>query len=206
MPTLVPVPWQPQYKATPDTLALLVKASQLAGHNIQLTDGWRSYAQQKGYWDARVAYLNGTGPYAPVASNPDTGQRNHMRGAAFDIANQADRAYMLRAGFTPDSVEWWHFNNPNWGNMPIIQTDTSITSTTVTTIESETDMGFSIVKDAKSDTLFACSLETGNRVRIASPYHVDLLHRYRKNDGNDPMLIAELDIVHAYLASINHAG
>lgn len=202
MSNLIPVPYQPEYSGTPDTVALLLKACQLAGHNIPLVDGWRSYAQQAYYYDQ---YLNHGGP---TASNPDTGQRNHMRGAAWDIANPpADRQYMLAAGFTPDAVEDWHFNNPNWANMPIIPVNTTVASIAATpVIEREEDMGFSLVKDAKSATIFCCSLSTGNRVGVQSPYHVQLLQRYRKNNADDPMLVIELDIVHTYLSAINHAG
>lgn len=111
---LVQVPYAPGVWCTPDTLDRLADACRRAGHNIPLSEGWRSYAQQAYYYDQ---YLHHGGP---PASNPDTGQRNHMRGAAFDIVNKADRAAMLAAGFTPDADEWWHFNNPNWPNMPII--------------------------------------------------------------------------------------
>jgi hypothetical protein len=120
--TLYPIPWNPTLFLTRDTLDLLGRASELAGHNIECSEAWRDYLAQKGYWDARVAYLNGTGPYAPPASNPDdpNGQNNHRRAAAVDIVNPADRGFMLAAGFTPDPDEWWHFNNPNWRRMPIV--------------------------------------------------------------------------------------
>lgn len=124
MTTLYPIPWssEPVLYLTRDTLDLLGRASELAGHDIPCSEGWRTHAQQKGFWDARQAYLNGTGPYAPPASNPDdpNGQNNHRRAAAVDIVNRADRGFMLAAGFTPDPDEWWHFNNPNWRRMPIV--------------------------------------------------------------------------------------
>jgi hypothetical protein len=124
--SLVPVPWQPWYFLTPDTLARLQVANGYAGHEITLVDAWRSWVLQNGFWVARQNYLYHGGPYAPPASNPDTGQRNHMRGGAVDIAypTPENRAAMLRAGFTPDPDEPWHFNNPNWPNMPIIPTNT----------------------------------------------------------------------------------
>jgi hypothetical protein len=124
MAVLVPIPWQPQYVLTPDTLTMLQLASAHAGHNIQVDDAWRSYAQQKYYYDGYINHQPGFN----VASNPDTGQRNHMRGAAVDITDQADRGAMLTVGFTPDPVEWWHFNNPRWASMPIIPTNTDTTS------------------------------------------------------------------------------
>lgn len=124
MASLVQVPYAPGVWCTPDTLTRLADACRRAGHNIPLSEGWRSYAQQAYYYDQ---YLHHGGP---PASNPDTGQRNHMRGAAFDIQNKADRAAMLAAGFTPDADEWWHFNNPNWPNMPIIPVNLWIGSST----------------------------------------------------------------------------
>lgn len=133
MSDLVPIPWQPSYVLTPDTLTMLQLASAHAGHNILVSDAWRSYDEQKGYWDAYQRYLRG-GPYAAIASNPDTGQRNHMRGAAVDIQNRADRDAMLAVGFTPDSDEWWHFNNPRWASMPIIKTYTATASSAASPI------------------------------------------------------------------------
>lgn len=123
MSNLISVPYQPGYKATPATVARLQTACNIAGHNIPIDDAWRSYVEQSYYWDQ---YINHDGN---PASNPDTGQRNHMRGAAFDIVNRSDRNAMLQAGFTPDSDEWWHFNDPNWQNMPIILTDDSNNNT-----------------------------------------------------------------------------
>jgi hypothetical protein len=136
MAGLVPIPWQPQYFVTPDTLALLVKASGIAGHNIQVVDAWREYAQQKYLYNGWINHLPGFN----LASNPDdpNAQNNHLRAAAVDILNRGDRAAMLAAGFTPDSVEWWHFNNPNWRNMPIIKTNTSVASTGGTPIDNST--------------------------------------------------------------------
>jgi hypothetical protein len=61
---------------------------------------------------------------------------------------------------------------------------------------------YSFVKDAKSATVFACSLTNGKRVGIGSPYHLALLKRFRDNEGGDPMLVAELDIVKSYLSQL----
>lgn len=140
MTTLVPIPWQPAYFLTPDTLALLVAASDRVGERLQVSDAWRSYAEQKGYWDAYVAYLNG-GPYAPIASNPDTGQRNHMRGAAFDLVrtDKAAQDACRAVGLVRDPDESWHWNNPRWASMPIIPTNTSTASSGATDLE-EDDM------------------------------------------------------------------
>lgn len=120
MPNLVAVPYAPQYKGTPRAVARLLRACQIAGHNIPLTDGWRSFASQAYYWDQ---YINHHG--AP-ASNPYTGQRNHMRGEAFDIENPSqDGPAMAAAGFVRDAVESWHYNDPDWSSMPIIYDDDS---------------------------------------------------------------------------------
>lgn len=131
MTDLYPIPWQPWYKLTRRTLDLLGAASELAGHEIEVVDAWRAYKAQKGFWDARVAYLNGTGPYAPPASNPDdpNAQRNHQRAAAVDLKYPArDGRFLAAVGMTVDPVEDWHYNDPNWRNMPIILTDTSTAS------------------------------------------------------------------------------
>lgn len=119
MSNLVQVPWQKQYWLTPDTLALLVAASNRLGTQLMLNDAWRSYAEQAYYYDQ---YLHHGGP---VASNPDTGQRNHMRGGAFDLirTDAAAQAACRAVGLTRDPAESWHWNNPNWPNMPIIPTN-----------------------------------------------------------------------------------
>lgn len=118
--TLVSIPWQPSYKLTPDTLALLVSASKAHGSNLIVTDAWRSYAEQSYYYDQ---YINHGGN---IAANPDTGQRNHMRGAAFDLADtsSAVQADCRSVGLIRDPDESWHWNNPNAANMPIIIADT----------------------------------------------------------------------------------
>jgi hypothetical protein len=110
------------------TLTRYNRACEIAGHRIDVNssyasilrgpaDGaWRPYAEQARLY---ALFLAGKGN---TASDPDKGQRNHMRGAALDIGNRADRQAMLDAGFLPDPGEWWHFNDPNWARMPIIKT------------------------------------------------------------------------------------
>lgn len=71
-----------------------------------------------------------------------------------------------------------------------------------TLIPKEDAMSFSLVKDAKSATIWVVSLDTGNYAGVQSPYHVTLLSRVKSNMANDPMLQVELDIVRAYLAAI----
>ena len=121
--TLVPIPWQPELKLTPSTLALLAAASKRVGRDLYLygaDSAWRSYASQKAKWDA---YQKG----GVIASNPDTGQRSHMRGAAFDLrdTSTAVQKACRAVGLIRDPKEPWHWNDPNWRNMPIILTDTS---------------------------------------------------------------------------------
>lgn len=203
MSNLVSVPYQPGYKGTPDTVAMLMRACQIAGHDITLTDAWRSYAEQSYYWDQ---YQNHGGN---IASNPDTGQRNHMRGAAFDILNTSsvNRNAMLQAGFTPDPDESWHFNNPNWQNMPIIPTDDPGTSTSAPSQQEEEEMSdLSFVPDAQSTTIWLVSLTTGKRVGIPSPYQMTVCQRTIANRGGDKMLAAEIDTIFAPLVTILNSG
>lgn len=138
---LVSIPWQPGYKLTPATLARLQRASQIAGHNIQVDDAWRSYAEQLYY---RQYYEADTKNH-PYAGDPNDTRdpRNHQRAAAVDIVNKSDRAAMLAAGFTADPVEWWHFNDPNAANMPIILSDTGTAasgSTPINTTNGDNEM------------------------------------------------------------------
>lgn len=121
MSELVMIPWQPGYYLTPSTLKLLEEACNVLGGHIMVTDAWRSYAEQAYYYDQ---YINHGGP---PASNPDTGQRNHMRGAAFD-SGRTDliaQAAFRKVGLIRDAVESWHWNDPNWQNMPVIPTNTN---------------------------------------------------------------------------------
>lgn len=134
--TLVPIPWQPRLYLTPSTLELLDRASTYYGDDLYLYDAdyrrispaWRSYAQQA---TAYRNWRNGTGP---LASSPDSGQRNHMRGAAFDLRLTTARVQQAcrRAGLIRDTAEPWHWNDPDWPYMPIIKTRTATASGTIT--------------------------------------------------------------------------
>lgn len=125
MASLVPIPWQPALFLTPHTLSYLLEASRRLGQNIFLQGSdaaWRSYARQAYLYDQ---YKNHGGN---VASSPDPpGQRNHMRGAAFDaIRTDATAQAAFRAvGLVRDAAESWHWNDPTWASMPIIPTNTS---------------------------------------------------------------------------------
>lgn len=61
----------------------------------------------------------------------------------------------------------------------------------------------SIIPLANSDDIDLFSLATGKRVRIQSPYHVQLIQRAQRNNDNDEMLSGELDIVATYIATVN---
>lgn len=118
---IVSIPWQPELKLRESTLALLVSASNRVGRRlyVRAPDGaWRSLIRQIKYW---LAWLAGTGP---VASNPYYGQRAHMRAAAFDlIETSATVQNACRAvGLIRDPVEDWHWNDPNWANIPVVFT------------------------------------------------------------------------------------
>lgn len=148
MSALVPIPWQPSYYLTPDTLALLVAAGAHLGVELRVTDAWRSYAEQAALYKA---YREGRGA---IASNPDTGQRNHMRGGAFDLArtDPAAQAACRAVGLTRDPDEPWHWNNPRWELMPIIPTNPAQTAAAggaATPITERTDDDEMLTKEAQ---------------------------------------------------------
>lgn len=123
MTDLVPVPWQPECLLTPDTLALLVAASNRAGALLYIDgqDGaWRPWARQAYLYNG---YMHGLPGFNTASSPNPPGQRNHMRGAAFDLrrTDAAAQAACRQVGLVRDDTESWHWNNPNWGNMPIIE-------------------------------------------------------------------------------------
>lgn len=76
-------------------------------------------------------------------------------------------------------------------------------ATTITEQKDDDDMGLPVafVKDAKSASIYLVG-PTGKRVGIKSPYHMGLLTRIVKNQANDPMLMAELDICATYLTAV----
>lgn len=118
---LVPIPWQPHLKLRPETLRLLQAASARVGRDLYLygpNSAWRSYAQQQAMWDR---YQAGGNP----ASHPAVGPRQHMRGAAFDLADTSWRVQRAcrAVGLVRDPREAWHWNHPNWLNMAVIESD-----------------------------------------------------------------------------------
>lgn len=130
MPSLVPIPWQPDLYLTPDTLAYLQAASTRLNTHLAVAAGdgaWRSYASQKALRDYYLADPENR----PFAADPDTGQRNHMRGAAFDLVrtDAAAQAACRAVGLIRDEAEPWHWNNPRWTSMPIVPDLTAAAST-----------------------------------------------------------------------------
>jgi hypothetical protein len=117
---LAPIPWQPMLFLRPEALALLVAASARLGTQlkVQAKGAWRPYADQKYFRDL---YLAGKGN---PASDPDTGPRFHMRGAAFDLVrtDAAAQAACRAVGLVRDPAESWHWNHPAWASMPVIKT------------------------------------------------------------------------------------
>lgn len=129
MNALVQVPWQPECWLTPDTLNYLIAAGNELHTQLRIngSDGaWRAYADQKALRDY---YLEDPKDH-PFAADPDTGQRNHMRGAAFDLVrtDAAAQAACRKVGLVRDESEPWHWNNPRWATMPIIPTNDALTA------------------------------------------------------------------------------
>jgi hypothetical protein len=122
--TLVRIRRQPGLWLTPSTEAYLERAIAEYGRPIYVQpDGaWRAYVKQKYFWDL---YQKGVGN---VASNPDTGTRPHMRGAAVDSIDTSDacQAAFRRAGMVRDRLEKWHWNDPNWASLPVIKANFAV--------------------------------------------------------------------------------
>lgn len=149
---IVPIPWQPDLLLRESTLALLDKASDRYGARLQIRrpDGaLRSFARQLYYW---LLWLAGKGP---VASNPYTGPRFHMRGAAFDLLDPNTRARKacLAVGLLPDPIEGWHFNDPNWASIPIVVLAPASSTATLITGEEPT-MQLVQIKDVSGKPLY----------------------------------------------------
>ena len=118
--TLVRVPWQPDLYVHADLLAKLQEVRQRIGRPPMLygkQSGWRSYATQKALWEA---YQQG----GNIASNPDTGNRTHMRGVAADLQDYsaAMQRALVAVGLERDPAEAWHWQLPTWRSYPIIPT------------------------------------------------------------------------------------
>lgn len=197
MATLVPIPWQPGYYLTPDTLSLLIAAGNKLQTQFQVADAWRSYAEQAYYYDQ---YKNHGGN---IASSPDSGQRNHMRGAAFDLArtDASAQAACHSVGLLRDPDESWHWNNPYWANMPIIPTNPN-TSTAgdggSTPIQKEFVMKYQLIQASGNATIYL----TGPGITFAIPNGTwyNVLSRWADAMNNNKSILltkGEWDIVAA---------
>jgi hypothetical protein len=170
-------------------LAMVAACKKATGVTMVVTSpdgGYRDLAMQKYLYD------HPQGP-VPIAA---PGSSTHGWGTAIDIWNRqyswltANAAvFGFRQTFASEPWHWQYNGSPQ--PTPIASNPTA-----------EENMSFSLVKDAQSPTIFACSTVTGKRVGIASPYHLSLLQRYKVNNTGDPMLVAELDIVASYLRQI----
>lgn len=116
---LTPIPWQPNLWVHVDLLAKLEEIRARLGRDPMLygsRSAWRSHAQQAALYDD---YKTGRGP---IASNPNTGNRTHMRGVAADFRDTSTA--MARAcgavGLQRDPAERWHWQLTNWRAYPII--------------------------------------------------------------------------------------
>lgn len=150
MTNLVRVPWQPNLFLADTTLALFENANRIAGATLMFNGAdscLRTYEQQSYLYNGYVHHLPGFN----VAANPDTGQRSHMRGAAGDLIRTDEIAQNAcrQAGLIRDPYESWHWNNPNWANMPIIN-DSDIAA-----LNSKPIGGFLMaLSDAQQDELY----------------------------------------------------
>jgi len=118
---LTRVPWQPGLHVHVDLLVKLEQVRAAMGRSPLLyspLSGWRSHAEQEALW---LAHLAGRGN---VASNPNTGNRTHMRGVAADLQDYspAMQRALVAAGLQRDPAEAWHWQLPSWRDYPIIPT------------------------------------------------------------------------------------
>jgi hypothetical protein len=117
---LVRVPWQPHLYVHADLLVKLEAVKARMGRPPMLygdASGWRSREVQLEKW---LKFLAGGNP----ASDPDTGNRTHMRGVAADLADYspAMQRACIAVGLERDPAEAWHWQLKTWRNYPIIPT------------------------------------------------------------------------------------
>lgn len=180
-----------------------------SGSGVCTAEGW---SDALGWWAVIRYTVDGSDVYFGYCHMQD---RTHLRYGVWVATG--DR--VGRVGNTGTASTGTHLHltasrqNGNPGVVPVINPADFLTDaapagggyTPITNTE-ESDMSISFVKDAQSATIFVCSVDNGRRRGIASPYHMQLLQRFRKNDGGDPMLQAELDVVRGYLASFEEGN
>jgi hypothetical protein len=192
MTNLVPIPWQPHLYLTPHTLYYLVRASQKVGRNLYLYDAkyreispaWRSYAQQK------TAWLNSVHGDGPPASNPDSGNRYHMRGAAFDLRDVSPEVQHAchSVGLIRDTVENWHWNDPAWASMPIIPTRAGGSpgdAVLINNYEQDEDMDLAIIDGGKR--VFAIIWAKGLAIDLTGKDETIAALRNKKDRNGGPL-------------------
>lgn len=110
-------------------------------------------------------------------------------------------SHAARAAYTARPILGW----VDWmGGYPLIVGPSStLPNPTAPKPVQEDDMALpvSIIPDAKSKTIYLQGAK--GRTPIASPYHVNIINRAKKNDGRDKMLVAELDIVARYTRAVS---
>lgn len=75
------------------------------GYELYATDGLRTMEDQWKAWDARQAYLQGRGPFAPVAAYPDP-DAPHIAGYGVDLRDSAPNKTLTVIGSLWN--EWLH--------------------------------------------------------------------------------------------------
>lgn len=95
------------------------------GKALYVASGYRTLAMQRQKWNERQAYLNGTGPYAPLAAKVGTSNHGGELGAAdlwsrVDVKGSEEHKWAVanapRFGlrwpkeWAEGAGEWWHFD------------------------------------------------------------------------------------------------
>lgn len=100
--------------ASADAAASIARVDAVLGHAMQITEAGRSKEKADANYAAYVAYLNGTGPWAPIALPGD--QSVHCFGGAIDtdegqshVDLLADHGWIRTVYRNGRLVEPWHF-------------------------------------------------------------------------------------------------
>lgn len=147
------------------------------GYDLRVRDGLRLLSDQWDAWNKRQAYLNGTGPFAPVAAYPDD-SAPHIAGFGVDLFDtgpddgvtvigsarnnwlHAEGAAVGLTNVGRTFAEGWHFEIPRgtqWLGSPASSSSAELPETTVT--QEEDDMLALKIKDGAKTYL--CTLGTG---------------------------------------------
>lgn len=174
----------------------------LLGRPLDINRAYASYEQQMRYYLAYVAYINGRGPWAPLALHPDKSW--HCRGMAIDTDDRLGATFTEHGWlFEVDGEPWHgqyytsldkHYGEPAGGNerpipipdpapAPVFWKDDTMR------IFAETNGSYFLAKP-------------GGIVGIKNQRDLALLRRLLDSDPNKPDTFnaAERDIIGAYLA------